>query len=454
MGIVLDTMREILTPGAKLRRLRKAVRAKQQDLTGGGRISRALVSQIENEEVQLTEYAASIIVECLNEIAGNMKTFPVTVEYLMADEKEQVKQIADEFIRDLKSLKVSKHALNDLESITDEIDNFMDIYEVNPNQLVVIHELICDLYRKWEQWDKAIIHARLGHNAGLIIKDYINAVRLAGKIMMVDFAKGDFSQMEIVGMYCLSVMKRYKVSRDRTYWWLYYNLAIAENELRNFEKCLYYIDLAKEHGQYDERESYRLKILEANCKRRQGRYNEAEIIHLGIINTLIMLEDKYDLSMVYADLAYIYIKTDKWVEAQNFIELALSLQMEITPQLQLDILVYAIEIYIHLNNPDKVERYTKRALDISNVVRDIKKQYDILHNVIKYLTQNNYEKRTIHLMEIIENKVSKQLIITPCISNIYFQAARYLYTNNQKLSKRYFDKGFALMEKNYKNSTF
>ena len=57
----------LLTPGEKIKKIRKDFKIKQRDITGG-KITRNLISLIENNRADLTVSTAGIIVSSINDI--------------------------------------------------------------------------------------------------------------------------------------------------------------------------------------------------------------------------------------------------------------------------------------------------------------------------------------------------------------------------------------------------
>lgn len=83
----------ILPPGEKIRRIRAFLGAKQEDLVGN-KITRNLISYIENGKIRLTRNTAEIIAENIIRLSEKQKNpIHISVDYLMETEMEQANRI-------------------------------------------------------------------------------------------------------------------------------------------------------------------------------------------------------------------------------------------------------------------------------------------------------------------------------------------------------------------------
>ncbi|KXG74435.1 helix-turn-helix domain-containing protein [Thermotalea metallivorans] len=79
----------ILPPGEKIRRIRTFLGAKQEDIAGD-KITRNLISYIENGKTRLMRSTAEIIAENLIRLSEAQKNpIHISVDYLMETEMEQ-----------------------------------------------------------------------------------------------------------------------------------------------------------------------------------------------------------------------------------------------------------------------------------------------------------------------------------------------------------------------------
>jgi len=94
---------EILTPGEKVKRLRKQLNIKQHEITGD-KITRNLISAIENGKATLTSSVADIISNNINNISRERGlNISISSSYLLEDVHMQVNKIANGYIRFLEN---------------------------------------------------------------------------------------------------------------------------------------------------------------------------------------------------------------------------------------------------------------------------------------------------------------------------------------------------------------
>lgn len=95
---------EILSPGDKIKLLRRKYKLKQEEISGG-KITRNLISEIETNKASLTRNTAEIIFNNLNILSKKYKfDITETVDYLMEDELYQANKILNSYINELKSV--------------------------------------------------------------------------------------------------------------------------------------------------------------------------------------------------------------------------------------------------------------------------------------------------------------------------------------------------------------
>ena len=142
---------EILSPGKKIRKIRKSFKINQEDITGG-EITRNLISIIENDKANLTSKVAVILSENINRVCKEKGIdFNVTSEYLLEDVESQAKKIADKYILDLKNDFLSLSRLN---KVSIDIEKFLMSYPIYDKK-AEIYCLIGDLYFKFDDFYKA-----------------------------------------------------------------------------------------------------------------------------------------------------------------------------------------------------------------------------------------------------------------------------------------------------------
>ncbi len=142
---------EILSPGKKIRKIRKDFKINQQDITGG-EITRNLISIVENGKANLTPKVAFILSENINRVCKEKNIdFQVSTDYLLEDIGTQANKIMDKYIEALKAPDISLEKLNHLSR---DIESFILEYPMTNNKAAV-YSLIGDLYLHLNETFKA-----------------------------------------------------------------------------------------------------------------------------------------------------------------------------------------------------------------------------------------------------------------------------------------------------------
>ncbi|SCY98390.1 helix-turn-helix domain-containing protein [Alkaliphilus peptidifermentans] len=103
---------EILSPGRKIKMLRNKIGLRQDQLTDD-KITRSLISMIENGKRSLNQKTALIIAEKLNLYYKNIGK-EITLEYLLEKEEQQAEKIINDLIKTLQPFLLDKKDIDDL----------------------------------------------------------------------------------------------------------------------------------------------------------------------------------------------------------------------------------------------------------------------------------------------------------------------------------------------------
>ena len=136
---------EILSPGKKIKRIRKELKIRQQDITGG-EITRELISIIENDKSKLTPNVAQIVTDNINRICLERNIdYKLDVSYLLEDIITQENKEADKYIEFL-----CDNGDNISINLSDEInkiEKFLMNCDIREKKMI-IYEKICDIFKK------------------------------------------------------------------------------------------------------------------------------------------------------------------------------------------------------------------------------------------------------------------------------------------------------------------
>ncbi len=320
---------ELLSPGEKLRSIRKQLKIKQSDITGG-EITRELISIIENDKCRITYQVANIISSNINKICRE-KNIDFTIEpsYLMEDIKVQALKIADKYIEFLYNC---NEVTAEFEKALSEIEEFLMKYDVDDKALVIC-EKIADIYKN-------------GHEYNESYKYYIKAL---------ENHRGFFSEKDLfrlfhkLGSICI-LLARYKEALEFNNSALIYKNDIS-NESRyktHFNKALCYFYMKEYEVVLDE-----IKFMEINFK--------------DILTQSFFKLDCFKLNSIKAS-CLTYLKL--YIEALNIDKELLKFLDKEDTENRLMVLGNILDIYVILKDIDNVKLYIDMMIQELNILRE------------------------------------------------------------------------------------
>lgn len=279
-------MYTLLTPGQKIKEIRKQIGLNQQDIVGG-QITRNMVSIIENDKSRLTPAVATIIAENINKICASRGIeYSVDEDYLLEDIDTQVRGLADEFIKYLDS-KDTKDIKEWIKRIKD-IDRLFMEHSVPATEFIVYFKIGRAFGDRQDYLNSYVYYIKALENSTNSFES-IDSVRLLSDLgytcIKLTRCKEALKYINI-GLYYL------KDTTDRLYYILHFNAALAyKKDLEydySFNELTTLIDTYKNLNDADRFEIY---SLQANCLRSVKRYSEALQLH----ETLYSMIDRNDI---------------------------------------------------------------------------------------------------------------------------------------------------------------
>lgn len=291
---------EILSPGQKIRKIRKELKINQKEITGG-EITRELISIIENDKSTLTPTVAHIITDNINRICKERNIdFNLDTEYLLEDINAQTNKIASRYIDFLCNNEdnISKDFTKDIE----EIELFLLKYDV-PEKKMIIYEKIGDILKKQKEFNRSYIYyIKAFENRNRLFNDIrlFNLLqKLGGICIYLDKDKEalDFNNLALVYNDTISEDLRYKVM---------YNSTLAYMHLNEHDKALLEIEHIESTFKTLTKENIlELNILKVNCLRYKKFYSDALNVNKSMLSTLSN-NDTENIILITANILDIY----------------------------------------------------------------------------------------------------------------------------------------------------
>ncbi len=329
---------KLLSPGEKLRSIRKELKIKQSDITGG-EITRELVSIIENDKCRITYQVANIIANNINKIYKERNIdFTIESSYLLEDIKVQALKIADGYLEEL--LNCYKITVEFEEKLS-EIEEFLIKYDTDDKALA-IYERVADIYKDTYEYNKSYkyyIKALENHHRGF--SSEIDLFRLFKKL----------------GVICI-LLSRYKEALEFNNSALVYKENVPDDLTCKVycNKALCYFHMEEYQIAIDE-----INIIERSCKG-------------------LSPDEKFKITSIKSScLSYLEL----YNEALEIDEKLIDSLDDDGIENKLMVMVNMLDIYVTLNDIDNVKLY------ISKTVNELKK---LTEGAVPYILPNLYKE--------------------------------------------------------------
>ncbi|MEG1255517.1 helix-turn-helix transcriptional regulator [Clostridium sp.] len=412
---------EILSPGQKIRRIRKELKINQKEIAGDD-ITRELISIIENDRSNLTPTVAHIIADNINGICKERGIdFSLNAEYLLEDINSQTNKIASQYI-DFLSINednISKDFTKDIE----EIEMFLIKYDV-PEKKMIIYEKLGDILRKQKKYNKSYMY---------YIKAFENHNRLFNDIRL-------FKLLQKLGNVCIHLSK-YKEAIDFNNLALVYNDTIPEDlkykvlhnnilayvHLEEYDKALIELEhIEKTFKSLPKEKIFKLNVLKVNCLRYKKFYSDAFKLNEYILssldyndteNIILITGNILDIYTVLKDTKNIRVYIDKLIYLMNNYS-------EVEDSFHCPNVYNQIGLSNNLiNNIDLSIEYYKKSIKVAkhhrNVVILVKSLTQLLDILIKEENLSEINSFKNELLELISLNIV-DASITPVFKLLHF----------------------------------
>jgi len=291
---------EILSPGQKIRKIRKELKINQKEITGG-EITRELISMIENDKSTLTSVVAHIITDNINRICKEKNIdFSLDAEYLLEDINSQTDKIASNYI-DFLSINednISKDFYKNIE----EIEAFLIKYDV-PKKKMIIYEKIGDIFKEQNEFNKSYIYyikAFENHN-GLFNDSRLFSILQKLGCICIYLEKNK----EALDFNNLALMYNYNIPKDLRFK-LLHNNTLAYMNLEEYNKALLEIEHVENTFKIlTKKNIFDFNLLRAHCLRYKKFYNDALKTNESILSILDN-DDTENIILITANIIDIY----------------------------------------------------------------------------------------------------------------------------------------------------
>lgn len=362
-------MNKILSPGKRLKQVRKELGLKQSDITGG-QITRNLISIIENDKASLTKNVAEIICNSINQICINRNiNFRISAEDLTESTIEQSNTIVKMYLSKLDLITSTKSS--DFTIIIDEIESFL--IDIENNELKVqLLEKISQLYKvdfDYNNTYKYLLRAYESNDRTFNDTKHFDLLLnlSACSSMLGRYKEGlNFNRLAMIYTDHMSLELKYKFM---------YNMAIDYFDLKDYDHSISQINLIMSSLYVTDKQSYNLQILKSNNLKKQKNYNQS----IEILNDLVRSEKEYNsLLLPYLNLLDIYLLLKDHDKVKLHIDKCLTISNKLSDS---DDIKRKSSIYLNVGKGFELLGDLHQAISYFKLALDIAEEYSYYEKV-------------------------------------------------------------------------
>jgi len=291
---------EILSPGEKIRKIRKDFKIRQQDVTGG-EITRELISIIENDKAKLSPYVAQLIADNINKICKERNiSFYLSADYLLEDVNTQVSKICDGYIDfiDENRDNLSKDFIDEIK----KIEAFLTKYAL-PEKKIIIYEKIGDILLTQKEFNKSYTFYIKAFENRTSEFDKVKSFNLLQKLGNICIRLGRYR--EAIDFNNLALSYNANIPSDLRYKALFNNI-LANIYLKEYDSALMQIEFIEDNfDTLAKQKKLNLAIEKANCYRWKNFYTDALKLNKNLLKTLDENDQELNL-LVTSNILDIY----------------------------------------------------------------------------------------------------------------------------------------------------
>lgn len=304
-----------LTPGEKVKKLRKQLKMRQEDLASDN-LSRPYLSMIEMGKRSLSDNVANILVQKFNKRAEELHIdLHIDADYIIRTPDEDALKYCLEELDNAES----KDDLNEIIEISIQFNlehikanayqRLGDMYFDNHDYISAFanYDIALDSCRTADKSDlEPYLYNRLG-------KCKFNLLQYNEALIYYKRANSYSTEHGNINIMKLST----------------YNMALCYKKLNDIKMALYYIDkcLSMFTEDSDFNEYIYANILKANCHEEKNNINDALLVYNNLIEKF---PDKQDplLGIIYNNLGSLYLKKDDYVISLGYFNKAQKIRMQ------------------------------------------------------------------------------------------------------------------------------
>lgn len=433
----------ILPPGEKIRRIRSYLGLKQYEITGG-KVTRNLISYIENGKTKLVRDTAAIIVEAMNEWSEKKKIpLSIDVEYLMRDEAAQAYILLEKCLSNLK-----KYIDTENEEFQDELNKAKDIFKNwdIADKKSEIYEIAGTYYYKKQQFNESHINYLKSLEGYIRISNHLKTSELYLNLGRCANWLKNYQESINLNNYALAILENENLNNKSIKKRIFFNNALAYKKLELFDEALSSLEELEDRMREDLTESQYCDILllKANCYLQKQNYAIAERTFEQTVEITKKNGNQELLALTYMNLSELYLKTNEEEKSIEYINNSLKIRLNTNYEYLEDIYIEVGKRYGDIKRYDLSEKYLLKALEETNIKGKRHLHIDVYKGLLESYI---YDKKDNRIDELIKN-VKKIIDNKDCRANeakdVFFKSAHYYIDKDIEKSKELLTFGLSI----------
>ncbi len=396
---------EFLTPGEKVKKIRKMLKIKQRELQDEN-ITRGFISMIESNRSRMSIDTAKKIAKKFNERAKELGiNLNITGEYLLLTAKQEAEKYCLE--------KLNNNI--ELEHIKD-IDEIIKISEKHELTEIKIKAYIkrADLEFENHIYKKAFLDYHEALDILVNIGNTSLQAFLYNKLGRCKINEGDY--IEALTYFNKALYYSLQINDLKTKKNAIYNIALCYKKLNKFDTAFEYID--EYLSLIDKNEEFThyvyINILKANCYKDKKEYEKA----INLYQDLIKEVNDTDITLVgyiYSNLAEIYLEQSNFDKSLECFNIAEKIRRDNDMTNLHHTLIDKANVYIKNENYNEALKLLEEGINLSyrnNDIEYILRGNYMLTDIYKHLDDNkNLNNTYMKIIDVLENVNNEREII-------------------------------------------
>lgn len=417
---------EVLDSGTKIKKIRKILRATQEQIAGK-EITRVLLSQIENGKVKLTEPTANVIAKNIEIICKekniNLRKV-ITTEYLLEDKEEQINKIVNKCLKDLKLISITKR-YDEFKIKLNEIEKKLE--KISDSKKEKIYEVAANFFYESYEYEESEFYILKCYNIAAKNEDDEKMIECLSMRINVYSKMGQYEKVLNLERLAEVILKNNDIGKLSVIKNIYFNTAIALKNLGEYTKCIEMLKKIMISFKLPINKLLDVKIIMANCHSELKEYNKAKCIYLNILDTSIETDYILMIALIYANMAELFLKTGEIDNAEMYIEKAISIKNIKNDNKTAEIYYDAFLVYTSKrNNMEKVTQIFFDTIHKINIVKNKRMKVKIINNMCKYCINERREDILLNILDIIKNCVNNENLVHETFVRIFYRSYNFL----------------------------